>query len=90
MSPELPPFIATPRARARIRAAAPRSRRVASPRIARRRAAAVAKALTSGGALTALALGLFLLAWYGVSRDQQQQQIYRQQVSRINAIAPGP
>ena len=89
MSPELPPFIATPRARARIRAAAPRSRRVASPRTARR-AAASAASLARGGAVTALALGLFLLAWYAVSRDQQQQQIYRQQVSRINAIAPGP
>jgi hypothetical protein len=74
MSPELPPFVDTSRARARIRAAAPRSRRVASPRTARRRAAASAASLTRGGALAVFAVGTFLLAWYAVSLDQKDQQ----------------
>ena len=73
MSPELPPFC-NARASARIRAAAPRSRRVASPRSARRRAAAFAKAFTYRGALTVFAVGTFLLAWYAVSLDQKEQQ----------------
>jgi hypothetical protein len=74
MSPELPPFVDTSRARARIRAAAPRSRRVASPRRPNRCAAAFAKAFTYRGALTVFAVGTFLLAWYAVSLDQKEQQ----------------
>lgn len=73
MSPELPPFC-NARARARIRAAAPRSRRVASPRIARRRAAAAAASYARRGALAVFAVGTFLLAWYATSLDQREQQ----------------
>ncbi len=73
MSPELPPFC-NARARARIRAAAPRSRRVASPRSARRRFAASPAAFARRGALAAFAVGTFLLAWYATSLDQKEQQ----------------
>lgn len=73
MSPELPPFC-NARARARIRAAAPRSRRVASPRTARRRAAASAASYARRGLLAVFAVGTFLLAWYATSLDQKEQQ----------------
>ena len=73
MSPELPPFC-NARARARIRAAAPRSRRVASPRRPNRCAAAFAKAFTYRGALTVFTVGAFLLSWYALSLDQKEQQ----------------
>jgi hypothetical protein len=73
MSPELPPFC-NARARARIRSAAPRSRRVASPRSARRRFAFASTANASSRLLTVFAVGTFLLAWYAVSLDQKEQQ----------------
>jgi len=69
--PQLPDFC---NARARARAAQVRSSRVPSPRTARRRAAAAAKAITRGGALAVFAVGTFLLAWYATSLDQKEQQ----------------
>lgn len=89
MSPELPPFIQT-NARARARAAQVRSRRVASPRTARRRVAAVAASYARRGLLAAFSIGTLLLAWYSISRDQQEQQVIREQTARIQSIAPGP
>ena len=87
MSPELPPFC---NARARARASAPRSRRVASHRRTRSRFAFTAASHAHRGALTVFAIGTLLLTWHAISRDQQEQQVIREPTSRINAIAPGP
>jgi hypothetical protein len=89
MSPELPPFIQT-NARARARASAPRSRRIASPRRTRSRFAFAAASHAYRGALTVFAIGALLLVWYSISRDQQEQQVIREQTSRIQFQAPGP
>lgn len=82
MSPELPPFVDTSRARARIRAAAPHSRRVASPRSARRRLAAAAKAYAGRGMIALFAVGTLLLTWYAVGIDQKEQQ-HRQDMAYL-------
>ena len=87
MSPELPPFV---NARARSAAAAPRSRRVSSPRTARRRSAAATASAARRGLLAVIGTGALVLGWYLISVDQQQQQTNREQTSRVNAIAPGP
>ena len=87
MSPELPPFC---NVRARAAAAKARSRRVASPRRTRSRFAFTAASHAYGRALTVFAIGTLLLTWHAISRDQQEQQVIREQTSRINAIAPGP
>jgi hypothetical protein len=89
MSIELPPFLQT-NARARARASAPRSRRIASPRRTRSRFAFAAPSHAYRGALTVFAIGTLLLAWYSISRDQQEQQVIREQTSRIQFAAPGP
>ena len=89
MSPELPPFC-NARARARIRPAQVRLRRPAPPRRTASRFAFAAASYAGRGLLTAFSIGILLLAWYSISRDQQEQQVIREQTARINAIAPGP
>jgi hypothetical protein len=91
MSPELPPFLPT-NARARARASAPRSRRVASPRRTRSRSrfAFTAASHAYGRAVTVFAIAALLLAWYAIGKDQQEQQVIREQTSRIQFQAPGP
>jgi uncharacterized membrane protein len=87
MSPELPPFC---NVRARAAAAKARSRRVTSPRRTRSRFAFAAPSHAYRGALTVFAVAALMLAWYGISRDQQEQQVIREQTSRIQFQAPGP
>jgi hypothetical protein len=40
--------------------------------------------------MTVFAIAALLLAWYSISRDQQEQQVIREQTSRIQFAAPGP
>ena len=40
--------------------------------------------------MTVFAIGTLLLTWHAISRDQQEQQVIREQASRIQFQAPGP